>query len=53
MEFRVFMQSNEYGREEFDAENKKDAISIVLRLIRQVRKMPDTVEREVGIVLIP
>lgn len=48
---KVFMRSDEYGYEEFEGDNEKEAIAVIKRLLKGIRREDDDIRREVGIVI--
>jgi hypothetical protein len=46
---KVFMRSEEYGYEEFEAEDMNEALKIVRRLRRSAKEQNDGIVREIGI----
>ncbi len=46
---KVFMGSEEFGYEEFEAEGIVEALTIIKRLRKSVLKLKDGIERKIGI----
>ncbi len=48
---KVFMRSEEYGYEEFEAETVGEAVGMIRRLRNGALKLKDGIKREIGIVI--
>ncbi len=46
---RVFMESEEFGYEEFEANNLIDAFEIIKRLFREAKGLKDGIDRKIGV----
>ena len=47
----VFMESEEFGYEEFSADNLADALGVVTRLYREAARLEDGITRKIGIII--